>query len=433
MSDMADNVEQASRRRRRGRGTILLSVGLTASMFVAACGSSSKSSTTTAPPTSTGPAVSGTPIKIGQIAAGDVTYQPKSSTAKDVLDMWVKWTNNHGGVAGHPVEVVSRDEKGDPAVGLSAAKELLQQEKVVALVGNNATSAEQAIQPVIEAAKVPVVGGVAYGAAYLTSKAFYPVGPQITTQIFGALYAVKNKVNVSAAAVLICNESAICDGAIPLYQKFAPTLGMTIGPIVKAAVTQPNYTAECLSIKDKGVKAIIVAGPPLEKVASDCKRQGFEPRILTNDLFGVTPAVAKNVNLVSIISGFPVFQQFPETKAFFDALKQYHPEYLEGGDKYDSFVSGGTGGSIGSLTWAAAEAFKKAVENSGAAPTATVTSADVIKGLSMFKGETLGGIAQPLTYGDGTTPQPQQKCFFLASTETGKITAPDGLKPSCMP
>jgi branched-chain amino acid transport system substrate-binding protein len=430
MSKMSDKGEKV-RRHRRGRAVMLVSIGLSASLFVAACGSSKSSSTTTTAKGSTAP--TGTPIVIGQIAAGDVAYQPKSSTGKDVLEMWAKWTNAHGGINGHPVEVNSRDEKGDPAVGLAAAKELIEQKKVVALVGNVASNAEAAFQPTVEAAKVPVVGGVAYGAPYLTSPSFYAVGPQITSQIYGALYAVKNKVGVNAAAVVICNESAICEGAIPLYQQFAGPLGMTIGPIVKAPVTQANYTGECLTVKQAGVKAIIVAGPPLEKVSADCKRQGFDPRMLTNDLFGVTPAVAKVVSLVSIISGFPVFQEFPETKAFFDALRQYHPEYLEGGAKYDSFVTGGTGGSIGSLVWAAAEAFKKAVESQNIAAASTVTAADVVKGLATFKGETLGGIVQPLTYGDGTKPNPQQKCFFLASTETGKITAPDGLKPSCMP
>jgi branched-chain amino acid transport system substrate-binding protein len=166
-------------------------------------------------------------------------------------------------------------------------------------------------------------------------------------------------------------------------------------------------------------------------VANDCKRQGLSVKMATNDMTGVSPDVAKGFNVYTETTGFPVFQEFPETKPFFDALRKFHPEYLEGGAKYDSFVTGGTGGSIGPLAWSAGEAFKKAIENANVAASATVTRADVTKGLSMFKGETLGGIAPPLTFGNGTAANPNGKCFFVAGAENGKFIAPDGLKPTC--
>jgi branched-chain amino acid transport system substrate-binding protein len=232
---------------------------------------------------------------------------------------------------------------------------------------------------------------------------------------------------------LLCNEAAICDGAVPLYKQFAPGLGVDVATIIKAAVTQANYTSECLSFKQAGVDTILVGGPPLLKVANDCKRQGLSVKMATNDMTGVSPDVAKQFNVYTETTGFPVFQEFPETKPFFDALRKYHPEYLEGGAKYDSFVTGGTGGSIGPLAWSAGEAFKKAIENANVAASATVTRADVTKGLSMFKGETLGGIAPPLTFGNGTAANPNGKCFFVAGAENGKFIAPDGLKPTCQP
>ena len=45
-----------------------------------------------------------------------------------------------------------------------------------------------------------------------------------------------------------------------------------------------------------------------------------------------------------------------------------------------------------------------------------MTHDDLIRGLSMFKNETLGGISPPLTYSNGTTSNPQVLCFYLYKT-----------------
>jgi hypothetical protein len=59
------------------------------------------------------------------------------------------------------------------------------------------------------------------------------------------------------------------------------------------------------------------------------------------------------------------------------------------------------------------EAFNKAIENANVSATTTATSADVIKGLAMFRNETLGGMAPNIILTDGTTPNPRQKCMWL--------------------
>ncbi len=64
----------------------------------------------------------------------------------------------------------------------------------------------------------------------------------------------------------------------------------------------------------------------------------------------------------------------------------------------------------------AAQAFAKAVENADIPVTATVSRADLIRGLSKFKDEKLGGTSPPLTYGDGTSPNPPVKRFYVYRT-----------------
>ena len=82
----------------------------------------------------------------------------------------------------------------------------------------------------------------------------------------------------------------------------------------------------------------------------------------------------------------------------------------------------------------AALGFRRAIVNADVAPKAIVTSADVIQGLSKFKGETLGGYAPPLTYGDGTAPNPQEKCVYLYKWKGTKFIPLEGAtKYTCQP
>jgi hypothetical protein len=109
-------------------------------------------------------------------------------------------------------------------------------------------------------------------------------------------------------------------------------------------------------------------------------------------------------------------------------MTKYHPEYMKGGRLYDQQAE------VLCSTWDAAMAFKKAIENSSLPATATATRQNVIRGLAQFKGETLGGFSGPLTFSDGTTPNPQQKCVFLYKWKgTAFIPIPPSGAYTCQP
>jgi hypothetical protein len=88
-------------------------------------------------------------------------------------------------------------------------------------------------------------------------------------------------------------------------------------------------------------------------------------------------------------------------------------------------------------SYVAAQVFAKALQNANIAANATATRDDLIRGLSMFNNETLGGITPPLTYSDGTKPNPQVKCFYLYKTANTpaayETIPPHTLKLYCQP
>ena len=97
--------------------------------------SSGASATTGSTGGSSGSAApSGAPIVVGNVSnltnvqAG---IQPDDSATPNA---WVKWTNAHGGINGHPVKLVQLDDGADPGKALADVQQLVQQDHVVALV-----------------------------------------------------------------------------------------------------------------------------------------------------------------------------------------------------------------------------------------------------------------------------------------------------------
>ena len=103
------------------------------------------------------PAHAADPIKIGLVTA----LSGQSARAGEALTrgatIAIEEINAKGGVLGRPLELVRRDDESNPAKGLIAARELIQREKVSALLGGLDTPVALAIVPFVNNAKMPFV------------------------------------------------------------------------------------------------------------------------------------------------------------------------------------------------------------------------------------------------------------------------------------
>lgn len=79
----------------------------------------------------------------------------------DTVKMLFEEINAKGGVLGKKLEVIGYDTKGDPQEAVNVAKRLTGQDKVVAILGPNASGNAIPIAPVLEEAKVPDIATVA--------------------------------------------------------------------------------------------------------------------------------------------------------------------------------------------------------------------------------------------------------------------------------
>jgi branched-chain amino acid transport system substrate-binding protein len=127
---------------------ILISV-LVIIMIFAVCGCANKADN------------AGGPIKIGWIGSLTGDSAVWGTNESNMLKMLVEETNANGGILGRTVVLTCYDTRGDANEAVNAARRVISQDKVCAIIGPNASSHCIAIQGILNELKVPDISTVA--------------------------------------------------------------------------------------------------------------------------------------------------------------------------------------------------------------------------------------------------------------------------------
>ncbi len=110
--------------------------------------------------------VSADKIVFGQAAALDGPAAALGQGMRDGLLAAFGEANKAGGVKGHKLDLISVDDGYEPGKSIDAAKKLINDDKVFALVGSVGTPTSAAVQPIATEAAVPFIGAFT-GAEFL--------------------------------------------------------------------------------------------------------------------------------------------------------------------------------------------------------------------------------------------------------------------------
>jgi branched-chain amino acid transport system substrate-binding protein len=104
---------------------------------------------------------SGKTIKIGFVAQMTGADSYIGQAAKLALEDRVKEINDKGGIQGYQIELITYDSRSEIPDAVAAAKRLIEQDKVVAVIGPEWSGAAIPIAEIADAAKVPVIATTA--------------------------------------------------------------------------------------------------------------------------------------------------------------------------------------------------------------------------------------------------------------------------------
>ena len=363
--------------------------------------------------------LAGAPIKIGTLCSCSGPLAASLGQSIDVINAWASYTNNNGGLNGHPVEVVAYDDGQNPDTGLAMAKKLVDEDKVVAIVGTMSLVSD-VWGPYVTGKGVPVVGGQPVDAGFFTNPMFFASGTTLPLLLLGEVTLAAQS-GAKTIGLYYCSETPVCAQLPAIVTPMAEQAGMTVES-AKVSQSATDYTAPCLAFKAKHVDAVFAAvnSDVVPRIAKSCAAQGFTPTQIASsattqkswtteaDLDG---AVFAGTNAVY------TDESVPGVKKFLDGLGTYAPSVLDSPQFSYPLL----------YPWAGGELFAAAAKAVGLGPDST--SADVVKGLHALKGETLGGIAPPLTFPEGQPGFPL--CYFTGSVKDGAFNS-DG-DPTCIP
>ncbi len=374
-----------------------------------------------APSSGAGAATSNGTVTVGIICACTGPLGANYAVGPPAYQAWAKSVNAAGGINGHKVNVIVKDDQGNIGVSLADAKALISQ-GVVALVDD--TNDDTAWASAAEAATVPVIGGGAVSAVPLTSADFFSAD---TTEDVFALAQVLSAKKVGASKIgdLYCAEAPACAQIVPILQNTAKALGLTVAYTKEITATQPSYAAECLAAKDAGVDFLGIgeSAGAVQTTMTDCVQQGFTPWVSIGD-GGVS-----NTNLTTPGEGtksigyetdVPYFlTNTPGMKTYLKVVKKYAPQILKSPNYGEEAVAMYVSGLL----------LGKAMQVGTTGKSGPVTTAEIYNGLYSLHKDTLGGMAVPLTFTKGK-PSPID-CWYWIGIHNHKFTMPYGTKPFC--
>lgn len=309
-----------SRSRRRQRLAISAGALLAATTLLSACASDA------------GDGSEASTIKVAQISTISGGF-PFGDTVKGTQS-YINMLNDNGGINGHPVELLTGDDKGDAAEAAQLARKFVQQDGVVGMVGNTSLPDCQANAAFYEQNDIMAVGGGTQTECF-ASKNWVPVnaGPFVGHVVM--MDYIFNVIKPETACYIGQNDPSGIDYLEQLRLEFEdqngvefksatftndasqnPTPAVTNAKsegcdLIMMSTVAPNYAAFIQTAKTVGLDAtFIVAGSGYDVTLPGTLAEVGEPGALGPKSQGVfvaaelAPVDDENDNIAEMVAQF---------------------------------------------------------------------------------------------------------------------------------
>ena len=223
------------------------------------------------------------PIKIGVNGPFTGGSSSMGVSMRDGVRLATDEINKAGGVLGRQLLLVERDDEAKNERGVQIAQELINKEKVVAVVGYINTGVALASQRFFQEAKIPVMNNVATG-SIVTNQ--FPKDPDN--------YVFRNSAPDNIQAPMIANEAVTRRGFKKVailadstnygqlgredLEKALTAKGIKPVAVEKFNIKDVDMTAQLLKAKEAGAEAVLTyaIGPELAQIANGMTKLGWK-------------------------------------------------------------------------------------------------------------------------------------------------------------
>jgi ABC-type branched-subunit amino acid transport system substrate-binding protein len=256
--------------------------------------------------------------------------------------------NRAGGVKGHMLELVSRDDGYDPNKSIQAAKQLIQQDKVFALIGAVGTPTSAAVQPIASEAGVPFIGAFT-GAEFLRTP-YKPGVVNVRASYFQETETMVERLTKDLAVTRIAifyQDDAYGRAGLEGVQRALKARNMELAAEGTYERNTTAVKAALLAIKKANPEAVIMIGaykPSAEFIK--LARQVKLDTIFVSISFVGSDALAKELGpagagvVVTQVVPFPDDTALDVVKRYREALKASEPDAVPGFVSLEGYLVG---------------------------------------------------------------------------------------------
>jgi branched-chain amino acid transport system substrate-binding protein len=227
------------------------------------------------------------PVKVGAILAmtGGASFlgAPEAKT----LEMYAEQLNQAGGVLGHKIQLVIKDSAGSSENAISQAKQLIDEEKVLAIIGPSTSGETMAIKNICQEGKTILLSCAA------AETIVNPIAPEVfktpqkDSDAARRIYETMKELGIAKIGVVVSNDGFGVAGAKQLAD-LAPEYGMTIAISETYDRQATDLTDVLTKVQGAGVQAVVNWSivPAQSLVAKNMKQIGLDVPLFQSHGFG---------------------------------------------------------------------------------------------------------------------------------------------------
>jgi branched-chain amino acid transport system substrate-binding protein len=227
------------------------------------------------------------PIKIGALFAVSGPASNLGGPEAKTAQMLVDRINQSGGLNGRKVQLIVKDTGGKPESAISMAKQLIDEEKVLAIIGPSTSGETMAVKGLCQENKTILVSCAAAETIVNPQASYVFKTPQKDSDAARLIFQTAKAKGLTQVGVVVSNDGFGLAGKAQL-EKIAPEYGVTIAIAETYDKQDTDLTGVLTKLKGQQVQAVINWSivPAQSLVAKNMKQIGLDVPLFQSHGFG---------------------------------------------------------------------------------------------------------------------------------------------------
>jgi branched-chain amino acid transport system substrate-binding protein len=291
-------------------------------------------------------------IKVGAIFAVTGGAANLGGPEKKTAEMLVEKINKEGGVNGHKIELIVKDSGSKPENAVSFAKQLIEEDKVLAIIGPSTSGETMQIKNICQESKTILLSCAAAETIVNPVASYVFKTPQKDSDAARRILQVMREKKITKIGVITSNDGFGIAGGQQLTN-LAGVAGITIDINETYDKQETDLTGVLTKVKGKDVQAVVNWSivPAQSMVAKNMKQIGLNVPLFQSHGYGNIKYVqaggeAANGTIFPcgrLLIADQLPNDNPQKKLLIEYKKDYESQYKEdvstfGGHAYDAVL-----------------------------------------------------------------------------------------------